>query len=109
LKKLLRPRFIFLVATTIFAIFLSFVPSAQAWVSSNITLVENWERETNMPSSILIIFGVLVIGSFVYLIYDALKDSDTERLEKKLDQLIELNKLRKGGNDDDTDKSQSAE
>ncbi len=109
MKKLLRPRFIFLTATTIFAVFLAFIPSAQAWVSSNITLVENWERETDMPSSILIMFGILVIGSFAYLIYDALKDSDTERLEKKLDQLIELIKLRKGGNDDGTDESQSTE
>ena len=80
------------------AIFLAFVPSAQAWVSTNMTLVENWERDTNMPSSILIIFGVLVIGS-----------SDTKRIEKKLDQIIDLIKLWKGGNHDDTDKNQSKE
>ncbi len=103
LKKFLRPSFLFLIATTVVAIFLAFIPSAQAWVSSNITLVESWERETNMPSSILILFGVLVIGSFVYLIYDALKDSDTERIEKKLDQLIEIVKSWKGGNNDDRD------
>ena len=109
LKKLISPRFLILIAATIVAIFLAFVPSAQAWVSSNMTLVENWERDTNMPSSILIVFGVLVIGSFVYLIYDALKDSDTKRIEKKLDQIIDLIKLWKGGNHDDTDKNQSKE
>ncbi|MBU2536320.1 MAG: hypothetical protein ABIK32_01430 [Chloroflexota bacterium] len=105
LKKLIRPKFIILVTTTIIAIFLAYVPSAQAWVSSNMTIVENWEKETNMPSSILILFGVLIIGSFVYLIYDALKESDTERIEKmlgesgeKLDKIIKI--LEKGAKDD---------
>ncbi len=53
------------------------------------TIIENWEEETKMPSAVLIVFGILVAGGFVYLIYDALKESDTERIEKKLDKLIE--------------------
>jgi len=89
LKKLIRPKFLILITTTIIAVFLAYVPQAQEWVSNNMTIVENWEKETNMPSSILIVFGVLVIGSFVYLIYDSLKESDTDRIESKLDELIQ--------------------
>ena len=88
--KIMSPRFLILIATTVLAFFFAFVPSVQSWVSSNVTIVENWERETNMPSSILILFGVLIIGSFIYLIYDALKESDIERVEKKLDKIIKL-------------------
>ena len=43
-----------------------------------------------MPGPTLVVFGILVIGSFVYLIYDALKQSDVERLEGKLDKIIGL-------------------
>jgi chromatin remodeling complex protein RSC6 len=64
------------------------VPDFQTWLSSNVTFVQNWEEETNTSSSVLIVFGILVIGSFVYLIYDALKESNTEKLEKKVDKLI---------------------
>ena len=109
MKKLLSPRMIILFTTTILAIFYSIVPPVQQWVTYNVTLVRSWEEETNMAGSILIVFGILILGSYVYLIYDALKESDTERMEKKLDQLIELIKSRKGGNNDDTNEKPKPE
>lgn len=42
-----------------------------------------------MPSSILVVFGILVVGSFAYLVFDTIKENDTERLIKKIDKLSE--------------------
>ena len=84
LKKLVSPRFLIIIATIIISIFYAFVPSIQVWVANNMTLFQNWEEETKMPSAVLVVFGILVIGSFVYLIYDALKENDTERIKRWL-------------------------
>lgn len=70
------------------------------------TIIENWERETKMSGVILIVLGILVIGGFIYLIYDALKESDTERLERKLDGIIEeLKELRRDKDERRRDKA----
>ena len=109
MKKLLNPKMIILFASTIIAIFYWVVPPAQAWVSANVTLVRSWEEETKMSGSILIVLGILILGSYAYLIYDALKESDTERIEKKLDQLIGLIKSWKGEDNDDTNNKTKSE
>lgn len=101
IKKLLNPRFLILLATIVISLFYAYVPNLQTWASSNMTIIASWEQETKMSGTVLIGLGILVVGSFIYLIYDALKESGAERLEKKLDELIdEIRQDRAGRNRD---------
>jgi hypothetical protein len=90
LKRLFRLKPITILSAATLAVFSSVSPNARDWISSNVSFLQKWEEDTKMPSGVLIFFGVIIIGSFIYQLIDAFKESDTEKIEKKLDKVITM-------------------